>query len=242
MRLGGSLALLCAATLAWSAPAPDPTPFSGAPPGAVLPAGWRVLVLPRQKGPEFSIVRDEGQSVLRVFSAAAVGSVAVDLLAQTATAPILTWRWKIDHVIGKARLGTKEGDDFAARVYVSFDVPLDQLSFGERTKLRIARLVFGPDLPTAAICYVWDNTHAIGTSVWNPYSDRLRMVVLQSGGARAGQWVTEARDVEADFRAAFGSRHPGPVPRITGIAAAADTDQTLETVTAWFGDFVFGPR
>jgi hypothetical protein len=27
------------------------------------------------------------------------------------------------------------------------------------------------------------------------------------------------------------------VPRVTGIAVGNDTDQTGETVTAWFGDF-----
>jgi len=242
MRRGATLAMCFAATLAWSAAPVEVAPFSRAHPGPVLPEGWRALVLPRQKGPEFSIVRDGEQPVLRIVSAAAVGSAAHDLAREPGTTPILSWRWKVDRVLDKARLGTKEGDDFAARVYVSFDVPLDALGFADRTRLRLARLIFGPDLPTAAICYVWDNTHPAGTSVWNPFSDRLRMVVLESGSARAGQWVEEKRDVEADFRAAFGAQHPGPVPRITGIAAAADTDQTLETVTAWFGDFSFGPR
>ena len=37
-----------------------------------------------------------------------------------------------------------------------------------------------------------------------------------------------------DYRAAFG---PGPVPRVTGVAASSDTDQTLGSATAWFGDF-----
>jgi len=64
------------------------------------------------------------------------------------------------------------------------------------------------------------------------------MIVLESGAARVSQWVHETRDVAADFRKAFGFPQ-GPVPRITGIGASADTDQTGESVTAWFGD---GPQ
>ena len=55
--------------------------------------------------------------------------------------------------------------------------------------------------------YVWDNTHAPGTTAWNPYS----------------------------YRAAFGA--DAPLLPISGVAASADTDQTGESVTAWFGDF-----
>ena len=43
-------------------------------------------------------------------------------------------------------------------------------------------------------------------------------------------------DLAADFRTAFGDVKP----RVTGIAIAADTDQTGETVTAWFGDIRIG--
>ena len=78
---------------------------------------------------------------------------------------------------------------------------------------------------------MWDNRHPIGTSAWNPYSDRVRTVVLRRG--QAGAWHSERRDLAADFRAAFGIE----APPLTGLAAGSDTDQTGETATAWFGDF-----
>jgi hypothetical protein len=153
---------------------------------------------------------------------------------ETASHPVLKWRWKIDRVVEKADLAVKSGDDFAARVYVFFAVPVEELPWGERTTLKIARLIHGEDVPSAGICYVWDNRHAIGTSLWNPYWHRIRTVVLESGNGRAGQWTDERRDLEADFVAAFGKR--GPIPAVTGIAVGNDTDQTGEAVTAWFGD------
>jgi hypothetical protein len=214
--------------------------FSRAAPGPGLPAGWRPLALPRVPAPEFSLVTDAGVTVLRSRAPAAAGTVAHELDAAPARTPVLSWRWKVDRVVGGANLAEKSGDDFAARVYVFFDVPVDALPAGARLKALLARTIWGRELPTAAICYVWDNRHPVGTSRWNPYTDRVRTVVLRSGAA--GAWAAESRDLEADFRAAFGEQWTGPVPRVTGIAAGNDTDQTGEAVTAWFGDFRLGAR
>jgi hypothetical protein len=218
-------------------------PFSAAPPGAALPSGWRVVALARRATPEFALVSEGAATVLRVKASAAAGSAVHALAADTQAAPMLAWRWKVDHALEKARLGTREGDDFAARVYVSFDVPLETLGFTERAKVRLARLFYGADLPAAAICYVWDNLQPIGTRVWNPYAvGRVAMIVVESGNAHAGEWIAEARDVEADFESAFGAAWKKRAPRISGVAVSADTDQTGESVTAWFSDLRLAPR
>ena len=234
---GIALVLCTGAALAAWALSPDTiAPFSAAEPGAALPRGWSILALPRKKAPEFTLVRDGGVTVLRVHSQSAVGSAIYRLEVDPQAANRLSWRWKVDHALVNAQLGKKEGDDFAARVYVSFDVPEATLPFAARAKMKLAKLIYGADVPAAAICYVWDNRNPVGTSAWNPYSDRLRMVVLESGNGRAGEWVAESRDVEADFRAAFGASWKGTVPAINGVAVSADTDQTGESVNAWFGD------
>lgn len=232
--------LLCA--MVFAAPSAFIAPFSAAAPGDRMPPGWQLLTFGNKKAPEFRLVREDGHTVLRVDAHAAVGTLAHPLLIAAADAGTLAWRWKIDHVIEKARLGTREGDDFAARVYVSFDVPVESLSLAARARIKLAKLIYGADLPAATICYVWDNRSPVGTSIWNPYTERLRMVVLESGNARAGQWVAESRDVDADFQAAFGAQWNQPTPRITGVAVAVDTDQTLESATAWFGDLRFEAR
>ena len=237
LKRGVSLVALAACVLGAAAAARDViVPFSAAQPGPGLPPGWSILALPRKKLPDFRLVRDAGVTVLHVHSESAVGSALFRLHADPHATSRLSWRWKIDRTLTRGRLGFKEGDDFAARVYVSFDFPLEALSFADRMKMRIAKLVYGPDLPAAAICYVWDNHMPIGTNVWNPFTDRMRMVVLESGPARVGEWVEESRDVEADFRAAFGVSWKGPTPAISGVAVSADTDQTQESVNAWFGD------
>jgi len=81
----------------------------------------------------------------------------------------------------------------------------------------------------------WDNRHPIGTWQPNAYADRARMLVLRSGAANAGRWLTERRDVSADFQNAFGH---APA-KITGLALASDTDNTGESAHAGFADFHF---
>jgi hypothetical protein len=211
-------------------------PFSAAQPGGALPRGWREALLPDKKPPEFALVADEGTTVLRVRSGAAAGTVAHSFRLDSASHPLLAWRWKVDRVVERGDMAVKSGDDFAARVYVFFDLPEEEIPWNGRVRLKLARLLHGGDLPSAGICYVWDNRHPVGASTWNPYWYRIRTVVLESGNARAGRWAEERRDLAADFAAAFGSRGGKPVPAVTGIAVGNDTDQTLESVTAWFGD------
>jgi hypothetical protein len=235
-----AIGLLFAAVVALAAPGTQIAPFSQARPGKELPAGWRMLTIPKIAPTEIALVEDGGATVLRSHARAAAGTVAFALDASPAARPMLSWRWKVDRVVERANLAQKAGDDFAARVYVFFDVPVEALPIGARLKSVLARAVWGETLPTAALCYVWDNRHAPGTQGWNPYTDRVRTVVLRSGAP--GNWAAEARDLDADFRAAFGSQWSRETPRVTGIAIGNDTDQTGESATAWFGDFNLGPR
>lgn len=230
-------ALLVAAGLAAAQDAVPIATFSSFPPGGALPPGWREQRLPKARPADVRLAEDAGTTVLRVRSNAAAGG-AIHPFRGDAELPAgqLAWRWKVDRVVAGADMTRRSGDDFAARVYVFFAIPVDELPFGERFRIKLARLLYGEELPTAGICYVWDNRHPAGYSAWSPFTNRIRMVVVQTGPERAGQWVEARRDLEADFRAAFGAQWGKPTPRINGIAVGNDTDQTGESATAWFGD------
>ncbi|MEO8802729.1 MAG: DUF3047 domain-containing protein [Rudaea sp.] len=210
--------------------------FSDANPGATLPSGWAPYRMSRRHAmAKISIASDDSTNVLHIDADHAAGAIAHPLDLPAAT--IISWRWKVDHSVARADLTTKGGDDFAARVYVFFDLPRSALSFGARMKLRLAHMVFGFDLPTAALCYVWDNDHPTGTIAPNVFYSGVNTIVLQSGDTHTGQWQTQRRDLAADFRTAFGRT----APRVTAIALASDTDNTRGHVNAWFGDVTFAP-
>lgn len=189
--------------------------FSSLAPGAPLP-GWLEPVTfgGNAKPNAFALVADEGRTVLRVRSDASASGLARKLRVDPATHPLLAWRWKASRLVAKGRLEAKEGDDFALRPYVTFDLDPATLSFGDRMKLSLA------------------------TIAPNAYTDRVRMVVVDSGPAQLGRWVARERDVAADFRAAFGQ----PAPAVISVIVSADTDNTGESAESWFGDVAFSAR
>ncbi|HWU76732.1 MAG TPA: DUF3047 domain-containing protein [Rhodanobacter sp.] len=210
--------------------------FSDAAPGQKLPSGWKVYAMSRHHASaRMAIVRDGSDDVFSIVANHASGAIAHVLDVPAATT--IRWRWKVDRSVAKANLSKKSGDDFAARVYVFFDVPRSRLSWLQRVKLSVASRSLGHPLPTAALCYVWDNTHAVGTIAPSAFTGLVRTIVLQSGDAHAGTWQLQQRDLAADFRAAFGRA----APPVSGIALASDTDNTGGHVTAWFGDVTLAP-
>jgi hypothetical protein len=212
------------------------TPFSTAAAGQALPPPWRFTTLPGIKNQtRYSLVKDGQSVVVRADAAASMASIVHPLNLDAGRFPIVSWSWKISNVLRDADIRTKAGDDYPARFYVLFDYDTGKLSFMQRMKLAIARKRYGADVPTAALCYVWDGKAAAGTSAWSAYSDRVRMIVVESGTGNLDRWRSEERDVAADFRAAFGEEPP----MVSGVAIVSDTDNTGESASAMFGDIAF---
>lgn len=204
-----------------------------------LPPGWR-LERPNPDAPptRYRVREWDGVAAIEARAEASMALLARSLTIDLAATPVLCWRWRIDAPLKAADMRTRAGDDFAARVYLSFRVPPDSLGMGERLALAAGRLLHGESLPDAALNYVWDNRHPVGTWQANAYTDRARMLVLRSGTADAGRWVAERRNLGADFQAAFGH---APLT-LTGLAVASDTDNTGEAAHAGFADFRFVAR
>jgi len=207
-----------------AADAPPLEPFGG---GAGEPAApWRVVGLPQQTKPftRFSVVDLDGKRALKVESELSYGNLVHPLQWSTASAH-LAWQWRIDEPIAGADLRTKGGDDTALKVCVFFDLPMDKVPFSDRQLLRFARSKTTDPVPTATVCYVWDQTLPAGTTLDNAFTRRMRYVVVRSGPQRLHQWVSERRDVGADFMKLFGDEAQA-LPAITGIAIGADSDNT----------------
>lgn len=209
--------------------------FSGMAPGSEV-TGWQVLKpAPKAADTRYSLVTQDGGTVLRAEANKSMSGLTHAVRVNLRAFPLLRWRWKVSAPVQNADMTTKTGDDYAARIYVLFDYPSEKLPFSTRVKLHIAEALYGQPIPTAALNYIWDNRNPLGTIQPNTYTDRARMIVVQSGAAHAGQWMTETRDLAADFRAAFGEEPPD----VVAVALATDTDNTGESATAWYGDIEF---
>jgi hypothetical protein len=203
------------------------------------PAPWQIVRLNKKVAPTtYRSATVAGTGAIEAKANKSMALLARPLRVDLARTPILCWRWLIDAPVAKADLRKKSGDDYAARIYVAFDIPDDKLGAGTRMKLSLGRRMFGGNLPDAALNYVWDNKHAVGTRAKSPYTDRAELIVAETGGARAGGWVTERADVAADFARAFGGV-PGTA---TQLALASDTDNTASIARAAFADLHFVGR
>lgn len=215
--------------------APDVPAFSRMAPGAAI-EGWKVLKpAPNAADTRYALVTDAEQTVLRADADKSMSGLIHTIRVDIRRYPLLRWRWKVAAPVAGADMTQKSGDDYAARVYVMFDYPASRLPFSTRMKMKVAESLYGQRIPAAALNYVWDNKQPVGTVQPNTYTDRARMIVVRSGAGQASQWVTETRDLRADFRAAFGEE----APDVVALAIATDTDNTGSRAVAWYGDFEF---
>jgi hypothetical protein len=198
--------------------------------------GWRPFrPAPKAADTRYSLVSDGGTSVLKAEADNSMSALTHTIRVDTRRYPLLRWRWKIAAPVAGADMTRKEGDDYAARVYVLFDYPRARLPLSTRLGMKLAESLYKQTIPTAALNYVWDNRQPVGSIRANAYTDRARMIVVRSGSAGQDRWHTETRDLRADFRAAFGEEPPD----VIGLALATDTDNTGGRAQAWFGDVEF---
>lgn len=232
------LAALC--TAAFSAPCLAQAESHGGLAFSQMPLGplgapWHFATLPNKNATDFSLVDKDGEHVLRVSTRDAYGNM-VHSLHQTPTSSLkLQWRWRVDQLIDKADIKTRAGDDAAIKLCVSFDFDKSQLSFGERAKLRLGKISTGEDIPAETLCYIWDNKLPVGTVLHNAFTHRMRFIVLQSGGAHKGQWMTEQRHLTEDYQQAFGDESQ-TMPMVIGVTVSADSDNTHGEGLAYMGD------
>ncbi len=195
-----TLGLVFARGAAADAPTYVIAPFSAAAPGAPLPAPWRLTTLPGvERATQYALIADEASVVLRANAQAAMASITHPLKVDPDKFPFISWRWKISNVLQTSDLRSKTGDDFPARVYVLFDFDIGKLSILQRARMYLARKRYGVDVPSAALCYVWDGKEPVGTAVWSPYTDRVRVIVVRKRFATSGSLARS------------GARPPSPI-------------------------------
>ncbi|MCP5264507.1 MAG: TIGR04282 family arsenosugar biosynthesis glycosyltransferase [Burkholderiaceae bacterium] len=244
----GGVSVLTAASIPWRtalalAETRQLARFSSMSLGLIPPEGrdgWRVQTVRGVPPDKASIVAAGDAPVLALEShesaSALVHRVPVSLRGSTH----VDWRWQVSGFPRRSGFGERDLDDFAARVYVIFDYPLDKVPFGERIAIRIAR-AFYSDVPAAALVYVWHPSVAVDTLAISPYSGRARMLVARQD-PRVGVWHRERRDLMRDFQRAFGAEYGPGMPPLAAIALGADTDQSGGRLTAYFGDVLLSRR
>ena len=209
--------------------------FSVAAEGVTLPDGWKPLTFKKvERHTHYEVVKDGSTSVVKAVSEASASGLTKEVTIDPHEYPIVRWRWKVENLLQKGNVNRKDGDDYPARLYITFAYEPAKVSFGRKLKYQAGRVLFG-DIPIGALNYIWDGKSPVGTVVDNAFTDFAKMIVVESGPQRIGTWVEEERNVYEDYRLAFGEEPPA----ISGVAIMSDTDNTKERAVAYYGDIVF---
>ena len=126
--------------------------------------------------------------------------------------PWLTWHWKVTQLPGGGDFRRASTDDQAAQILVAF------------ADKRI-------------LTYIWDTSAPKGTmqSASNIPLVHIFAVVCRSGGAEVNKWITESRNVAADYERAYGR----PAPRVKGLRLQINSQHTGTTAESYFGEVAF---
>lgn len=198
-------------------PAQIPLVIDGRTDGNGVPVGWELKTLQNGHRVRIEPFQNGRFGVRLVSEGNSFGlhkSVEVDLKEF----PILSWKWKVDRLPPMGDIREKSKDDQAAQVYVIFPTSWLQMR-------------------SPMIGYLWDSNAPAGTiadghSVMNP----TKVVVLQSGKRRLGEWVQERRNVAEDYQRLFGK---DSLPKVGRVAIWINTQHTKSSAEATFTDLQF---
>jgi hypothetical protein len=210
--------------------------FSAEPLENSLPTGWKPLTFKKiDRHTTYTLIKESNEVVVKAVADSSASGLVREIKINPKEYPIVQWRWKVNNILKKGDVRRKEGDDYPARIYITFEYDPRRLGFFEKAKYEAVRLVYGQYPPIGAINYIWESKVPKDTMVPNPFTDRVMMIVVESGDVKLNQWVSEERNLYEDYKKAFGKE-----PHlISGVAIMTDTDNTGESATAYYGDILF---
>jgi hypothetical protein len=174
-----------------------------------LPSDWQIKI--NHGRPEISVC-SEGDSCLHLKSEKSSFALEHRVDVDPAQLPYLTWRWKVAQLPAGGDFRRAATDDQAAQVLIAFD-------------------------DKRILTYIWDSSAPKGMvqSASNIPLVRIYAVVCQSGAGEANKWITENRNIAADYERAYGK----PAPRVKGLRLQINSQHTGTTAESYFGEVAF---
>jgi hypothetical protein len=217
VRLTAVLLLVLTATVSaaaqvvvedWSAPAAG---------SKGIPAGWKGQNWGSPKY-DFTVVMADGQRALHLHSANEGSTISREIKGKVnlKETPILEWTWKVTTLPRDGNSCRKATDDQAAQVFVVWP------RFPEAVRSQI-------------IGYVWDTTQPTGAICKSEKTGTVTYVVVRSGPAELGKWLTERRNVAEDFKRIYGTEPDAP----SALSIAIDSNDTKSSAESFVGALLF---
>jgi hypothetical protein len=182
-----------------------------------IPSGWQGQSWGSPKY-AFKVEDNEGRPALHLKSANEGSTISREIKGRIKlkATPVLEWSWKAVVLPKGGNSCKKATDDQAAQIFVVWP------RFPEAVRSRI-------------IGYVWDTTQPVGTICKSEKTGTVTYVVMHSGSADLGKWVTERRNVMEDFTKIYGEAPDDPA----AVSVAIDSNDTSSMSESFMGAIVF---
>lgn len=195
-------------------------------------AQWEAVALPGKLRTAFRLDKRQGRSSLRADSERSASMLRQKLRIPAEQLGRLTFEWQILKLIADADMRHRETEDSPVRVILAFDGDRQKFSAKNAMLNELSRALTGEEMPYATLMYVWSNQEPVESVIINPRTDRVRKIVVESGGQGIEQWHRYERQIRLDFEKAFGEA-PGT---LIGLAIMTDSDNTQGSARAWYGE------
>jgi len=211
-------------------------PFSLTAVGESVPPTWEPWVLSRFLAKtKYQIIDLEGERVLAADANVSASGLLQPLALIAADYPTLQWRWRVPQLIAEANNASRTGDDSPVRIIVAFDGDKSKFDFEDSALAETVKLFSGREMPYATIQYIWENKLPKETVIDHSKTSRAKMLVVESGPERLGQWINFRRNVKQDFERLFGE----PPGSIIFVGVMTDSNATGSHTSAYYGDIRF---
>ncbi|MBT9505923.1 MAG: DUF3047 domain-containing protein [Rhodoferax sp.] len=192
---------------------------------------WQHMALPGKRATDYVATQMDGRDVLAVHSESSASMMRQKIRVLPDDLGQVQFSWKVPELIAQADMALRNADDSPVRIVLAFEGDRSRFSAKNAMLSELSNLMTGEPLPYATLMYVWCNTRAPGSVIVNPRTDRIRKLVVESGGKNLNQWLDYERDIRADYERVFGE----PPGALVGVGIMTDTDNTHTATRAWYG-------
>jgi len=182
-----------------------------------IPPGWQGQNWGSPKY-DFKVEEHEGRAAVHMKSANEGSTISREIKGKVSLkdTPILEWTWKVVTLPQNGNSCKKATDDQAAQLFVVWP------RFPEAVRSRI-------------LGYVWDTTLPVGTICKSEKTGTVTYIVVRSGSADLGKWMTERRNVLEDFTKVYGEAPENP----GGVSISIDSNDTNSISESLMGTITF---
>ncbi len=171
------------------------------------------------KGTLYSVGTNENGNFLKAIADNAASGLGKEFKIDLNKTPFINITWKIEKDLAGIKENTKQGHDFAARVFAIKKTGATPLS-------------------NRAINYVFSSNNKIGFYSPSPYTKKSIDNVLASTKINLNEWVTVKANVKEDFK----KFHNLDVNELDGLAIMSDTDNSKMKAIAYYQNIYFSDK